>query len=243
MFILTVVSLFVGIGLIWQTSRENNAAEKRHAGERQSDREQIAGLNRSVETQTQNNETQYVRSRDEIHRLQDQLTDLKKDITTTELRRKLGALEGQLEKALTPAPKARLRTSFWMAGIMNEPISEIYVPVDENVVTVELLLLNQSDVNAKNGGFWLRICDACKYHKEPVGFQHPLGALEVERLLQFVDLPSGSASQKLTVEIEIPSDAHGKMVILTKYRCENCEIEKDWQQLWVTLGRISWHKS
>jgi hypothetical protein len=145
---------------------------------------------------------------------------------------------------LTPAPKAKLQSSFWQAPVQDDIVTEIYAPVEMNVVTFSLTLVNNSDVNAiGDGGLWIRVCDKCKYNKEPQGFQHLDGAPDTERLLKFGDLPSGSRTQKITIDVEVPPDATGKLTVATKYRCNNCEIEKDWQQMWVTLGRMPFPSS
>jgi hypothetical protein len=223
---------------------DRTAAEKRHSDERTADKLQIAGLNQSIETQTRNNETQYTRHQDELHRLQDQLTDLKKQVATEELRKKMDALQGRLDRALTPAPKAKLQASFWQTALQDDIVTEIYAPVETNVVTFSITLVNHSDVDAIGDvSLWIRVCEKCKFNKEPQGFQHIDGAPDTERLMRFGDLPAGSRTQKIVVDAEVPPDSRGKMVLGTRYRCNNCEIEKDWQQMWVTLGRVPFPNS
>jgi hypothetical protein len=237
----TALGLVVGVFLIRQTSKDASASDQQHQRERQKDVEQIAGLTQSIETQTKNNELQYLRNRDEVHRLQDQLTDLQKQVATEELRKKMDALRVQLDKALAPTPRARLQTGFWMEGIGDELRTETYAPADENVVAFSVIVQNVSDVNAKGVNLWLRICGACKFHTEPAGFAHVAGAPDVERLYKFGDLPAGVRSQKMSIEVEVP-ESITKIAVGTKYRCDNCEIEKDFQQMWVTIGRIPFPK-
>jgi hypothetical protein len=237
LFAFTALGLVVGVFLIRQTSKEASASDQQHQRERQKDGEQIASLTQTIEAQTKSNELQYLRNRDEVHRLQDQLTDLEKQVATAELRKKMDALRAQLDKALTPTPKARLQVAFWTDAAGEKTHTETYAPADGDVVAFAIIVLNPSDVNAKAVSLWLRICDGCKFHSEPAGFEHVPGALEIERLFKFGDLPAGTGSQRMNIEIEVPK-AGTKVEVATKYRCDNCEIEKDWQPMWVTIGRI-----
>ena len=238
--LLTGLGLAVGIIISIRTRIDNTTTELNHTHERSADKQQIAGLTQSIETQTQNNETQYLRNQEEVHRLQDQLTDLKKAVATVEVRKEMDALQSQIDKLLSQ-PKAKLQPSFWLAALQDDISTEIYAPDDGNVVTFSICLFNHSGVNATgNGGWWIRICDKCKFNKEPPGFQHVEGAPDFERQSKFVSLPAGSRTEKITIEVEVPPtpEPSPKMTLLTKYRCDTCEIESDWAKMVVTVGTI-----
>jgi hypothetical protein len=232
---LTLLGFFTGVILIVLSARSSKASEDKHVQERAADKQQIAGLSQAVETQIQNNETQYLRHQKELGSLRDQVTDLKKDIATEDLRKKIESLEGRLDKSLAPRPLAKLQSSFWRADLRNEPIREIYAPVDENVVTFDFTLINYSEVSAGDITLWLRICKDCKYHKEPEGSRLVPGAEPTERLFPNLNLPAGVRWQKLTVEMEIPPNTN-RIEVGTRYRCSDCLIEKDYQILAVTPG-------
>lgn len=240
LFFLTAGGLIVGVALIMQTSRETNKTEAQHRLDRQSDKEQIAGLNQSIETQIRNNETQYSRNIDEIHRLQEQLTELEKHVATEETRKKMDALRAQLEKALAPAPKAKLEPSFWVSPVQEGVVTEIYAPVDGDVATFDFAIVNHSDIDAKNGSLWIRICGKCEYvDGTDGGLVHLAGAFDNERLHVFGDLPAGARLQKMTVKLRVPTGSTGqKMEVLVKCRCDNCDIEKGWHRLLVTLRGV-----
>jgi len=228
-----------GVVLIVFSSVGNKANEVKHAQERDTDKQQIAGLNQAIETQIQNNERQYLRHQQELLALRDQVTDLKKDVATQELRKKMAILQARIDKTLTPRPLAKLQSGFLQTlGTENEIVDEIYAPVDGSVVTFDFTLLNQSKVFAKSVLLWLRICTACKFHKEPAGAQLVPGALPSERLYSGIYLPPGVEWQKMTVEIEVPPAPTGRVEIGTRYRCEECEIEEDYHKMGILLGRV-----
>ncbi len=235
-FGLTIAGLLTGTLLVYFGEAAKKANETKHGQEREADKLQIAGLNQAIETQTQNNETQYLRHQQELHILQDQVTGLKKDIATQELRTRMQTLQARLDKALAPKPRAKLECSFWTPGPQNESVTEIYSPAEGNVVTFSFYIMNRSDVYAKDVSLWLRICESCKFHKEPELSQHVPGAPDFDRLFKNFDLAPGVAYQKLTVELEVPPP-FTRAGISTSYRCPDCEIEKGLENMWITVGR------
>src|SRR5882724_6049542 len=234
--VLSLIGLVVGLVLAIRGETSKLKSESTHRTERESDKQQITKLQQSVEIQIQNNDKQYERHQTELHNLQDQLIDLKKDIATEDLRKKMGILQGQLDKALADKPKAKLETSFFLEDDTGDPIlHERYVPVENNIAKFDFTIENHSPVFAKDIGLWIRICDACKFHSEPKNFVHVAGARESERLFRGFDLPPGARYEKLTAEIEV-APGYDKAAVGTQYRCVDCVIE-DWQQLILLLGR------
>jgi hypothetical protein len=235
-FALTIAGLLTGIFLVYLGESARKVNENKHVQERDADKLQIAGLSQSIETQTQNNETQYLRHQQELRALQDQVSDLKKDIATKELRTRMGTLQARLESALAPKPKAKLECSFWSPGAQAENLTEIYAPAEGNIVTFSFYIMNRSDVYAKDISLWLRICDDCKFHKEPELSQRVPGSPDSDRLFKNFDLAAGVAFQKITVEMEVPPP-FTRAGIGTKYRCADCEIEQEYEHLWINVGR------
>lgn len=234
---LTAVGFVAGAILIYLSALSSKANETRHNQERDSDKQQIAGLNQAIETQIRNNETQYLRHQKELGSLHDQVADLKKDIATQDLRKKMEALQARLDKSLAPRPLAKLEAGFWESGIQNDLPTEIYAPLDGNVVSFDFTVANNSDVSAKDVLLWIRICADCKYHREPQGSQNVPGAVPIEREYRGIYLPPGVRWQKLTVEVEVPPSPINQIVIGTRYRCEDCVIE-DYQLMYIRLGRL-----
>jgi hypothetical protein len=146
-------------------------------------------------------------------------------------------LQGQLEKELTPAPKAKLDVSLMANSLTltGAIVNAAYFVADGNLVHVDLSVRNNSGVNAKNVMFWLRIPQSCKFHSEPSHFEHPAGAPEFERQLRFGDLPVGVNMELIRLDLEVPSDMTS-FEFGGKYRCDTCEIE-DWQTLRVLIQR------
>jgi rubredoxin len=109
--------------------------------------------------------------------------------------------------------------------------------MDSNNVTFSISISNMTDVTAKDVHLWLRICDQCKYVNEPRESLHPEGSLKSERVWSNIELANDVQWEAHKVEIEIPPP-YTQATVATKYRCPDCEIEKDWHYLTINLGRI-----
>ncbi len=222
MLLSATLAFILGINQIHRTDADNKKSDEKHKVERDSDKLQIAGLNQTIETEIKNNETQYARHQQELHRLQDQLSDLKKDIATEELRKKMTALQGRLDKALVPTPTAVLEPSFWTIEKFVEPISETTVKLGTaNFATVEFYVFNKSDVVALNGGVHLRICMACKFAKEPQEFHKIPGSPDWDRQYDFQHIYPHAGLQKLSADI-IPPPGSESFQIEVMAVCDTC---------------------
>jgi hypothetical protein len=238
LLVLTVLGFVIGSHQAYRTDADNRTSEEKHRTERATDAQRIAGLNQAIETQTRNNEAQYERHQQELHRLQDLLNDLKTDVATQELRTRMAKLQSQLDKELAPKPRAKLDFTFWQPVMAErEVLTSVYAPVDNNVVRLSFSIVNNSNVTATDVAAWIHICDLCKFHTEPELSMRVPGAPDYERLYRGISLPPLVQWQKLTVEVEVPPK-FGSMLVFGKYRCESCEIEANWQRLFVTLGRL-----
>jgi hypothetical protein len=142
-----------------------------------------------------------------------------------------------LDKSLAPSPKAKLEIGFYDGP--NSPLrDDIYAPLDGNHVTLRLSILNLTEVTAKDVNLWIRICDVCKYASEPAGSFHPTGAYDKERLWMHIELAQNVQWQVLSLDLEIPRP-YTSTSLIAIYRCDACELEKDWRLLKVNLGRSS----
>jgi hypothetical protein len=148
LFLLLLAGMGLGVLTAWVSDRQNNAMQTGHKEERKADQDQIIGLNTSIQNLNRNNQVQYERHQNELRILNDKLADLKKDIATEDLRKKIHTLQGLLDKSLAPSPKAKLEIGFY-----DEPRSplrdEIYAPLDGNHVTLRISILNLTDVTAR----------------------------------------------------------------------------------------------
>jgi hypothetical protein len=146
------------------------------------------------------------------------------------------ALQSLLDKSLTPSPKATLETGFSVAERASLA-STIYRPMDDNKVVFSISILNMTDVTARDVRLWLRICDRCKYVNEPRESLHPEGAVATQRVWANIELANDVQWDAHKVEIEIPPP-YTRATVATKYRCPDCELEKEWHNLTINLRRI-----
>ena len=96
---LTFLAFIIGAILVVRTSKETSKAES-------DSRLQIQGLQSTVSAEIANSDRQYSRNQLELHRLRDELSELKTETATVELRKKITMLESQLDKSLAPVPKS-----------------------------------------------------------------------------------------------------------------------------------------
>lgn len=237
LFVLPFAGLILGILNTLNVSRQTRQSEARHKDERKADHDEIVALNAAIQTLNSNDQLQYERHQKQLSVLNDKFAELKKDIATEDLRKKLQTVQGLLDKSLAPRPKAKLEVGF-SNGPLNDLSSTIYAPMEDNHVKLGFSIANHTTLSVKDVNLWLRICDACKYASEPLGSVHPSGAFEKERLWTNIQLPPNVRWQLLTVEVEIPQPYTSTSLAL-KYSCDDCVIEKEWNVLTATLGRFA----
>jgi hypothetical protein len=231
--VLTTLSLATGIGLVFFTARETDSTAQANA-------QPTASLQGAVDNQTKNDQVQYDRNQAELGKIQDQLADLKTQVATEELRKKITTLEGQLDKSLAPAPKASLQLTFFPTGPAPDgvpsPVTDIILPVgDEGVVHVEFRIINSTTVDAVDGAYNVRICDGRKFAKEPTGFSRLPGAPDTERNAPIQRVLARSVTEMRSIDVTVPSAFHDFDLAFT-YRCHTCAIE-GLQNLKVRLRR------
>jgi len=231
--VLTTLSFAAAIGLVFFTAKETDTAERANAA-------QTAKLQGAVENQTKNNQVQYERNQAELGKIQGQLTDIKTEFATEELRKKITTLEGQLDKSLAPAPKASLQLTFFPTGPATEgvpaPVTDTILPVgDDGIVHIEFMVINSTSVDAVDGGYNVQVCDVCKFAKEPSGFSRVPGSRETERNALFQRLLAKSVSEMRSVDVNVPVAFHEFEIAFT-YRCHTCVVVGP-QNLKVRLRR------
>lgn len=166
-------------------------------------------------------------------------------MATESLQRRLAAVQLDLEKtqkALGPAPRAKLTFSFFPykdaqigSGQPTVPVTEVALPVSpDNTVHVEIVILNMTEVDAMDGQYTTLICDQCKYVKEPEGFTKLEGRSETERYTIFAKIPAHSQYSLAKLDISVP-DAAPFIPIGMMYRCHTCELPRSREGLEGTI--------
>jgi hypothetical protein len=230
LYTLTVVAAIFGIFQIW-------ASEKEHETEHRVDSQKVGELTGSVKTLTETNKTQYETNEANLRKVQDQLNEIKVSKATEDLRKKMAVLQGQLDKSLAPKPKAKLQFGFYDSDLkIGEVRLDRYIPAEGGVVSVSFVVENNSEVNAADVTVWIRSCQQCKFHREPPGSIKVSGALDIERIYKISEIQPGVAVNEANVEIELPRWMT-RMPVSFDYRCTDCDIEKKWQDLWVSVGQ------
>jgi hypothetical protein len=233
-----IMAFLFGTRQTYNSYRVTNDEAKKHFEERQQDRDQIIRLQTSLRDLGEQNALQYKHNHDQLHEIEEQVTKLKLSKLSAEDRAKIEALQLELAQAVAPKPKAKLDLSFYQRGIKTGEIHKTaYAHANGDVFSFSFFVENNSNVNANHVKLWIRICQECKFHTEPPGAIKVPGAEDFERLYTNFDVPVGVSYQKMDVEVEMPSPFNA-MPATFDYRCDDCEIEPEWQRLDVNVGRI-----
>ncbi len=156
--------------------------------------------------------------------MSDKLAELKSKVTNAELLSELDQTQQDLKatQAKLNAPKAVVIASFFTSeGTTQDPILSTYAVPTSGIVTVDLTMLNNTDVNALSGDLAISICDECKYAVEPSGFSNLSGSPQNQRNYSFAHVLAVSRTTKIPVAIIPPSGAR-QFQIRAEVRCENC---------------------
>lgn len=85
-----------------------------------------------------------------------------------------------------------------------------------------IFVFNASNVQAKKGSVFLRVCQDCTFSKEPEQFRKPPGAPDSDRERLFEALGAGIS---LGIPLKItPPPLSNKIEVDITVRCENCEV-------------------
>ncbi len=217
-------------------------ANKRSFAQQTTYQNQIAGLEGAVKTANANQEAntkQFVKS---FGDLSQQLGDLKTQLKTAGLQKEAVELQRQLEstqKALL-VPQAELVPSLGKVSenLDNLVVTQTFAPVKpDGTVEFAIDVVNKSDIQAKNGSIYVRICKGCAYAKEPTNSRRNEGADNTDR-----DIPFERLTAKTGIDIPLkltpPSDADGlrfgrRFEVDVHIRCENCVMHPK-HVLWIS---------
>jgi hypothetical protein len=212
--------------------------------EKAEDKRKSEELNRNLQGQAKaandaqkENTALFLKSFDALNQ---QVGDLKAQVKTEALQKELAAVQADLvatQKALAPGPKAVLAFSFWPFYNPAPPQSpsvakQARFPTnDDGSYHVEFTVVNPTDVDAVDGEITLRICDACKFAKEPPGFSKLDGQSDTERNDPFVRILARSHIPTMTADILAPKN--GNFVVGISYRCHTCVVSSE-----ASLGTV-----
>src|SRR5260370_21098612 len=134
-------------------------------------------------------------------------------------------INGNIDKAKPPSPiPASLAFSFPVRRSADVPITTAHLRLENGNVHVLFTVKNVSPTAAKNPELWLRICDTCKFAKEPDGFENISGVgfnpKIRHRALQTI-LNSEVFLPMMGVDVIPPLPSSG-FDIGFQYACENC---------------------
>jgi hypothetical protein len=165
-------------------------------------------------------------------KMSSQIGDLKAEVKTEALQKKLTAVEAELlktQKAMAPGPKAELTFSF--DPYTNPPPPGLVVPSKEvtaplksdGTIHVEFSILNLTNVDAIDNALDIKICDQCKYAKEPTNSAKLPAMGETFRYLEVPSIHAREAFGSVSLDI-IPPAGVPTILLGFQYRCRTCSV-------------------
>jgi hypothetical protein len=245
-----VVVLFILVGILSLLSLYHDNREKQQAGQKAE--QEIQGLNEKLDLANTAQQTAIQDQRentkifaDQFQKLSDELGDLKTQVKTEALQKKLVTVQTELEKtqkALAPGPKARLQFTF--VPFVNPPnpkdavlITDVTLPVSKDgIVHIEFNVVNLSDADAVDGDVVFQIPDKCKFAKEPEGLIRVRGAPDTQRDMAFRYINRMSMPANMAVDVIVPAEWQFFAVGIT-YRCRTCVLNTDLMYGTIHLNR------
>ena len=172
-----------------------------------------------------------------------EVSNLKAEVKTEALQRKLATVEAELQKtqkAMAPGPKAELLFTFIPfnnpppdSSSSPTPVTYVDLPMNlDGSVHVEAGALNMTSVDAADVDLNIQICDQCKYAKEPAYTVKLTGFGDTIRLLKLPHIEGMQVATPIDLDIIVPSDTKKFQVGFT-YRCSTCVITKN-----ASLGMV-----
>lgn len=163
--------------------------------------------------------------------LYDKYSELASRVKNADLLRELHRTQKGLKdtQSKLDQPKATLTATFWTPNMTLDNLSRettLSKGLDGSV-TINIMVVNTSDVAALHGTYTIRICQSCKFAKEPTGLSHFSGSPDQDRQRQFDQIVSKTGDEMRTLEIlPPPSLLPGRFEVDVIYSCVNCVFEK-----------------
>jgi hypothetical protein len=124
----------------------------------------------------------------------------------TEKRQEIKKLNAALEIANAPKPKANLVGTFATLKDAEVPVTRLRAKVVDNVVAVDVMVYNKSEVIASNVWISVRLCDGCVFANEPTGWIKARGAYENDRQHVFGSLNPRMFTEAFQMHITPPPE-------------------------------------
>jgi hypothetical protein len=206
-------------------AEEQGKANRQH----NEDQKQIAGLQKAVETATtvqESNTKQFLLS---FTGLSKELNKLQAQVKTEGLQKEAAQLRAQLEatqKALTQ--KAEVVSTLGPLESLNETLENLGTKElslhrePDGTLAFKVFVIDKSDVQAKSGSVFLRVCIECAFAEEPERFHKVIGAPDTEREMIFEAI---SAKSLIVVPLKVKAPTFPRRIeVSVSVRCETCTV-------------------
>jgi hypothetical protein len=196
-------------------------ADKKHT----EDQTQITGLKKAVESANSAQETNTKLFIASFTDMTGKLNGMETQIKTAGLQKESEQLKAELastRKALSP-PEAELESSL---GEVTEKLENLEVKQAsaqigvDGTVSFTISVVNKSNVQAKHGSVFVRVCISCSYAEEPARFQKPVAAPDQDRQMPFDNIPA-LTGLAIPLKVKVPNEQH-RVKVEVILRCENC---------------------
>lgn len=240
--VLIVGGLICGGINLYFSSKQTAKIEKDRASEQAAAKAQVETLQKLMNTEQTSRHNDTMLFLDRLGKLNDQLSVLKTDQKTQQLKQEIISLQETLKTSdKASAEVARLHSAALAFGFGSPPpdgtLSDSTTATRTNgVVTVDIAAWNSSEVSAANGFIYLRICDPCRFVEEPEFFRHIKGSPETDRERGFTLIGRKVNLETIRLKISIanlPPQANAFMIGVC-YVCQNC-VENEWRPLTVNI--------
>jgi cell division protein FtsL len=142
--------------------------------------------------------------------------DLVRQLSSTQ--EQLKAAEAKFEQ-----PKATLTAAFWRQDVAWDNLQQntTVSKRPDGSVLLDVVVGNRGPTAAVNGAFTIRLCQACKFAKEPNGFTHLEGSSDYDRQQSFDRFLPTSMATKFTLEMFPPAGSPDFQIAII-FSCVNC---------------------
>jgi hypothetical protein len=164
--------------------------------------------------------------RQDLQGVKTDVQDVKKDLDDT-IAKSTSTISESIGKVTLPqSEKSSYDVSFWPATITEWPIRKKSLPIIGGVVTFTFSFIVKNHT-AKEARVWLRLCEGCKYAKEPPKFQNLIsqvgkGTDPTERMRVIGDFLPNVAYEAISVDV-IPKPNVTSFLVGILLGCENCD--------------------
>jgi hypothetical protein len=218
-----IVIVLIGIAGAINLLRSNTKAYNQHTA----DQKQIAGLQHAVETANRSQEANTKIFVQSFQEMTQKLSGLETRLKTVGLQKEAAQLKKELEstrKALD-IPKSELVTTLGSVTdkLENLNVTEAPALLVGDTISVTLTVFNKTDVQAKRGSIFVRICKLCTFAEEPARFRKIIGAGDYDREMVFDAIPAKTAIV-ISLKIRLPLNLEHRIEVDVTSRCENCAV-------------------